>query len=52
LSDTPIYDQIRLELEGAGRSEPLSRRGRSGDEADKSVSVWALVNQHRNGKRR
>jgi len=53
LSDTPIYDQIRQELEaGAGRSEPLSRRGRSGDETDKSVSVWALVNQHRNGKRR
>jgi len=53
LSDTPIYDQIRQELEaGAGRSEPLSRRARSGDEGDKSVSVWALVNQHRNGKRR
>jgi hypothetical protein len=53
LSDTPIYDQIRQELEaGAGRSEPLSRRARAGDEDNKSVSVWALVNQHRNGKRR
>jgi hypothetical protein len=53
LSDTPIYDQIRQELDaGASRSEPLSRRGRSGDEDNQSVSVWALVNQHRNGKRR
>jgi hypothetical protein len=54
LSDTPIYDQIRQELEaGAGRAEPaIARRARSGDEDSKSVSVWALVNQHRNGKRR
>ena len=54
MSDTPIYDQIRQELEaGAGRAEPATaRRARSGDEGDKSVSVWALVNQHRNGKRR
>ena len=52
MSDTPIYDQIRQELE-AGRAEPTSaRRARSGDEDSKSVSVWALVNQHRNGKRR
>ncbi|HYQ68621.1 hypothetical protein [Actinophytocola sp.] len=53
LSDTPIYDQIRQELEaGAGRSEPtIARRARSGDEDNKSVSVWALVNQHRNSKR-
>lgn len=53
MSDTPIYDQIRQELEaGAGRAEPtIARRARAGDE-DKSVSVWALVNQHRNGKRR
>jgi len=54
LSDTPIYDQIRQELEaGAGRAEPSTARraSRAGDE-DKSVSVWALVNQHRNGKRR
>jgi hypothetical protein len=51
LTDTPIYDQIRQELEaGAGRSEPLSRRSRS-DEPSQAVSVWALVNQHRNGKR-
>jgi hypothetical protein len=54
LSDTPIYDQIRQELEaGAGRAEPAPARraSRAGDE-DKSVSVWALVNQHKNGKRR
>ena len=51
LTDTPIYDQIRQELEaGAGRAEPLSRRSR-GDEPSEAVSVWALVNQHRNGKR-
>jgi hypothetical protein len=54
LSDTPIYDQIRQELEaGGGRPEPATaRRSRSGDEDHQSVSVWALVNQHRNGKRR
>lgn len=54
LSDTPIYDQIRQELEaGAGRAEPfVGRRSRSGDEDNQSVSVWALVNQHRTGKRR
>jgi hypothetical protein len=53
LSDTPIYDQIRQELEaGAGRADPPARRSRSGDEDNQSVSVWALVNQHRNGKRR
>jgi hypothetical protein len=54
LSDTPIYDQIRQELEaGAGRTEPsVSRRSRSGDDDNQAVSVWALVNQHRNGKRR
>jgi hypothetical protein len=52
LTDTPIYDQIRQELEaGTGRAEPLARRSRS-DEAGKAVSVWALVNQHRNGKHR
>jgi hypothetical protein len=51
LTDTPIYDQIRQELEaGAGRAEPLSRRSRA-DEPSQAVSVWALVNQHRNGKR-
>ena len=51
LTDTPIYDQIRQELEaGAGRAEPLARRSRA-DEAGQAVSVWALVNQHRNGKR-
>lgn len=54
MSDTPIYDQIRQELEaGAGRADPfVTRRSRSGDEDGQSVSVWALVNQHRNGKRR
>ncbi len=54
MSDTPIYDQIRQELEaGAGRADPYAtRRSRSGDEDSQSVSVWALVNQHRNGKRR
>jgi hypothetical protein len=52
LTDTPIYDQIRQELEaGADRSEPLARRSRAG-ESSQAVSVWALVNQHRNGKRR
>jgi hypothetical protein len=52
LSDTPIYDQIRQELE-SGRSEPLTaRRSRSGEDDGQAVSVWALVNQHRNGKRR
>jgi len=51
LTDTPIYDQIRQELEaGAGRSELLSRRSRA-DEPSEAVSVWALVNQHRTGKR-
>jgi hypothetical protein len=54
LSDTPIYDQIRQELEaGASRAEPLTaRRSRAGEEDSQAVSVWALVNQHRNGKRR
>ncbi|MGB3444038.1 MAG: hypothetical protein WBA97_35325 [Actinophytocola sp.] len=53
LSDTPIYDQIRQELEaGAGRADPLTRRSRSGDEDNQAVSVWALVNQHRHGKHR
>jgi hypothetical protein len=51
LTDTPIYDQIRQELEaGARRAEPLSRRSRA-DESSQAVSVWALVNQHGNGKR-
>ncbi len=51
LTDTPIYDQIRQELEaGAGRAEPpIARRSRA-DESSQAVSVWALVNQHRNGK--
>ena len=48
LTDTPIYDQIRQELE-ADRAEPLARRSRA-DESNQAVSVWALVNQHRNGK--
>ena len=54
LTDTPIYDQIRQELEtGAGRAEPLTaRRSRSGEEPGQAVSVWALLNQHGNGKRR
>ncbi|MGH8967056.1 MAG: hypothetical protein ACRDXB_17255 [Actinomycetes bacterium] len=54
MSDTPIYDQIRQELEaGGGRADPFSaRRSHSGDDDNRSVSVWALVNQHRNGKRR
>jgi hypothetical protein len=52
LTDTPIYDQIRQELEaGTSRSEPLARRSRTG-ESSQAVSVWALVNQHRSGKRR
>jgi hypothetical protein len=52
LTDTPIYDQIRQELEaGTGRAEPLARRSRS-EESGQAVSVWALVNQHRNGKHR
>lgn len=55
LTDTPIYDQIRQELEaGAGRADPFTprRSSRAGDEGGESVSVWALVNQHRNGKHR
>lgn len=54
LTDTPIYDQIRQELEaGAGRAEPfIARRSRAADESSESVSVWSLVNQHRTGKRR
>jgi hypothetical protein len=55
LTDTPIYDQIRQELEaGAGRADPFTSRrsSRAGDEGGESVSVWALVNQHRNGKHR
>jgi maltodextrin utilization protein YvdJ len=53
LSDTPIYDQIRQELEaGAGRTDPLTARRSRSDEDSQAVSVWALVNQHRNGKRR
>jgi hypothetical protein len=52
LTDTPIYDQIRQELEaGTGRAEPLARRSRA-DESNQAVSVWALLNQHRNGKHR
>jgi hypothetical protein len=53
LTDTPIYDQIRQELEGrAGRNEPLTARRSRSDESDQAVSVWALVNQHRNTKPR
>jgi maltodextrin utilization protein YvdJ len=53
LTDTPIYDQIRQELEGrAGRNEPLTARRSRADESDQAVSVWALVNQHRNTKTR
>jgi hypothetical protein len=51
LTDTPIYDQIRQELEaGAGRAEPLTARRSRAGESSEAVSVWALVNQHRNGK--
>jgi hypothetical protein len=51
LTDTPIYDQIRQELEaGAGRSEPLTARRSRADESNQAVSVWALLNQHRKGK--
>ncbi|GAA4444459.1 hypothetical protein ACFQV2_10555 [Actinokineospora soli] len=47
MTDTPIYDQVRRELE---RTEP-DRGGRSRDEG---VSVWALIDQHkpREGRRR
>ena len=53
VTDTPIYDQIRQELESGGkRSErPSARRSRAADEPSQSVSVWSLVNQHRSGKR-
>lgn len=53
LTDTPIYDQIRQELEtGAMRADrPSARRSRAAEEPSQSVSVWSLVNQHRNGKR-
>jgi hypothetical protein len=49
LTDTPIYDQIRQELEAGHRAEPLARRSRA-NESGQAVSVWALVNQHRKGK--
>jgi hypothetical protein len=53
LTDTPIYDQIRQELEaGSTRAErPTARRSRAADEPSQTVSVWSLVNQHRNGQR-
>jgi hypothetical protein len=51
LTDTPIYDQIRQELEaGAGRTEPLTARRSRAGESGEAVSVWALVNQHGNAK--
>ena len=54
LTDTPIYDQIRQELEaGAARGERRTgRRSRAADEGSQTVSVWSLVNQHGSGKRR
>ena len=53
MTDTPIYDQIRQELEAAGAhsERPTARRSRAADEPSQTVSVWSLVNQHRNGKR-
>jgi hypothetical protein len=53
LTDTPIYDQIRQELEaGSTHAErPTARRSRAADEPSQTVSVWSLVNQHRNGQR-
>ncbi|WP_162292907.1 hypothetical protein [Actinophytocola xinjiangensis] len=52
LTDTPIYDQIRQELEagGARAERPTARRSRAADEPSQTVSVWSLVNQHRTGK--
>jgi predicted transposase YdaD len=53
LTDTPIYDQIRQELEaGTTRGERAGRRSRAADEGSQTVSVWSLVNQHGSGKRR
>jgi hypothetical protein len=53
LTDTPIYDQIRRELESgpAPAERPSARRSRAADEESQTVSVWSLVNQHRGGKR-
>jgi hypothetical protein len=51
VTDTPIYDQMQCELRaGHSRSE---QRGRSEtgshgqDNSRRSVSVWALVDEHR-----
>lgn len=52
MTDTPIYDQIRRELESdRPAAEHLSaRRSRAVAEPDQTVSVWSLVNEHRYGR--
>jgi hypothetical protein len=52
MTDTPIYDQIRHEIESAGSDQLTARRTRSSDEPRKAVSVWSLVDQHQGGRRR
>jgi hypothetical protein len=51
VTDTPIYDQMQWELRaGHNRSEQPSRSATSShgqDNSRRSVSVWALVDQHR-----
>ncbi|MGW5054519.1 hypothetical protein [Actinokineospora sp. NPDC004072] len=51
MTDTPIYDQVRRELDERGEPERPGTRAR-GDGS--GVSVWALIDQHRGreGRRR
>ena len=54
VTDTPIYDQIRDELSVRRETEQQSTGKRAERGATSTVSVWALVDAHRDsgGKRR
>ena len=54
MTDTPIYDQIRDELSMRRESEQQSTGKRAERGATSTVSVWALVDAHRDagGRRR
>lgn len=51
VTDTPIYDQMEWEFRGGGATEeparPATPSPRRQDGTRRPVSVWALVNQHR-----
>jgi len=54
MTDTPIYDQVRQELEtgAAGPDGLTARRSRASEEPRQAVSVWSLVDQHQGGRHR